>query len=331
MSAPEENNDRNATGAPTRRTAKTPARRPGSLSGGALQRGKMLRATRELTHEHGYAGVCASTLIARARVSSKTFYEHFHSAEACFAASFDEAIAEISAIVMPVYQRPGPWLARVRDALRAFLEALDRDPPLATMLFLEAQKAGPEVQERRARANELLILIVAGGRSASEAAPPALADEVMVGGALMVIRGRLSRPTHAPLVLLLNDLMAVLAHTYLGPDAALEELGAPTETHDVRPPEGSTPAPPPVRLTYRTLAVLGAIAEHPGASNREVSDAAGISDQAQISRVLARLLSLQMVVNEGEGSTGKPNAWRLTAQGEHVRQTMRRDFRRARS
>jgi DNA-binding MarR family transcriptional regulator len=69
-------------------------------------------------------------------------------------------------------------------------------------------------------------------------------------------------------------------------------------------------------LTYRTLRVLTVIAERPGASNRAIADAAGISDEGQISRLLRRLESRGWVKNSGEGHTkGKPNAWSLTPAG----------------
>ena len=69
-------------------------------------------------------------------------------------------------------------------------------------------------------------------------------------------------------------------------------------------------------LTYRTARVLTAIAERPGASNRAVADAAGISDEGQISRLLRRLEGRGWVENSGEGHTkGKPNAWSLTPAG----------------
>ena len=73
-------------------------------------------------------------------------------------------------------------------------------------------------------------------------------------------------------------------------------------------------------LTYRTARVLTAIAELGGRgsapSNREVADAAGISDEGQISRLLRRLESRGWVENSGEGHTkGKPNAWSLTPAG----------------
>jgi DNA-binding MarR family transcriptional regulator len=74
-----------------------------------------------------------------------------------------------------------------------------------------------------------------------------------------------------------------------------------------------------IRPTYRTLRVLTAIAEHPGSSNREVADSAGVLDEGQISKLLKRLESLGLIENTGEGQAeGKANAWRLTAEGEEV-------------
>ncbi len=76
---------------------------------------------------------------------------------------------------------------------------------------------------------------------------------------------------------------------------------------------------PQIRLTYRTARVLTAIAEYPGASNREVATRAGIVDQGQVSKLLGRLLRLGLIANTGDDtSRGAPNAWRLTELGERV-------------
>jgi len=74
-----------------------------------------------------------------------------------------------------------------------------------------------------------------------------------------------------------------------------------------------------MRLTFRTTKVLEAVSEVTGANNRQVAARAGISDQGQVSKLLARLERLGLLVNESEGhAKGEPNAWRLTAQGERV-------------
>jgi hypothetical protein len=78
-----------------------------------------------------------------------------------------------------------------------------------------------------------------------------------------------------------------------------------------------------MRLTYRTIRVLVAVGElggqgsHP--SNRQVGDAAGIRDQGQISKLLARLEHLGLIRNAGEPHVkGEPNAWTLTERGHDI-------------
>jgi DNA-binding MarR family transcriptional regulator len=79
-----------------------------------------------------------------------------------------------------------------------------------------------------------------------------------------------------------------------------------------------------MRLTYRTARVLQGVAECPGASNRVVAERAGIHDPGQVSKLLARLERLGLLVNTGEGhAKGEPNAWSLTAKGEQVAQSIR--------
>lgn len=78
-----------------------------------------------------------------------------------------------------------------------------------------------------------------------------------------------------------------------------------------------------MRLTYRTLMVLSAIATNPGASNRHVAEHAGIHDQGQISKLLARLTKLGLIHNTGQGQpNGEPNAWTLTHKGTAIQQAL---------
>jgi AcrR family transcriptional regulator len=309
-------------------------RRPGSRNGAQTPRARLVEAMLGAVAEEGYASVSVTSLIARARVSSKTFYESFDGCEDCFLATFDECLRELKAVVGDAYQRPGSWARRVRAALEALLVFLSEDPATATLVFLEAPKAGAGVHERRQRVVEIVRVIVDAGRSESELGvlPPALMNEIMVEGAIGAIQARLSQREHAPLTSLLNSLMSVLVHSYLGPDAAAKELEypLPDPVRTGRSRLGSTPsgvlAAVPMRLTYRTLRVLSAIAANPGASNRVVADAAGITDQAQISRLLSRLSGFALIRNDGLGA-GKPNGWHLTLRGQQIEQAARHEIR----
>jgi DNA-binding MarR family transcriptional regulator len=71
-------------------------------------------------------------------------------------------------------------------------------------------------------------------------------------------------------------------------------------------------------LGYRSCKVLMVIAAQPGASNREVADAAEVSDQGQVSKLLARLENLGLIHDRGEWRLGERHAWRLTARGKRA-------------
>ena len=58
-------------------------------------------------------------------------------------------------------------------------------------------------------------------------------------------------------------------------------------------------------------------------SNREVSEHVGITDQGQVSKLLARLERLGLLANTGAGhAKGEPNAWSLTPTGVRVERSL---------
>jgi hypothetical protein len=199
---------------------------------------------------------------------------------------------------------------------------------------VEALGAGDRALERRAECLAALIAAVDAGRAEISRAkqPPPMTAEGVVGAVFSIVHARiLARDSAggrgvAPLSSLLGELMAVIVLPYLGSARAQQELSKPAPTP---PPNKSRPRRDPLegldmRLTYRTVRVLMGIAGHPGASNRTVAEASGISDQGQISKLLARLESLGLAHNTGRGHPkGAPNAWQLTARGHEVEGAIR--------
>ena len=57
----------------------------------------------------------------------------------------------------------------MRAALAALLRALDREPAVRRLVFVEALAAGPRVLARRARVLEGLAVVVDGGRANAKA------------------------------------------------------------------------------------------------------------------------------------------------------------------
>ncbi len=229
---------------------------------------------------------------------------------------------------------PGPWEAQIRAGLAALLGFLDAEPALGGLLVVDALAAERPVLERRARVVEVLIDAVHRGgarpRGAPGRRPARIVAEGAVGAVLAVIHARLSARDPKPLAGLLNQLMGMIVLPYRGAEAAKRELERPAPRPRRPPPP--TPADPlrelEMRLTYRTVRVLGAIAELGGRgsnpSSREVADASDIADQGQMSKLLWRLEHLGLIANgvERQGR-GEPNAWSLTATGEQVQRAIR--------
>jgi AcrR family transcriptional regulator len=310
----------------------------GAVRGGVpeIQRVRIMSALVEVAREHGGGRVTVTHIVTRSGVSRRTFYELFEDRDACFLATLDHALERAAARVLPVFaDARGPWRARVRAGSHALLEFLDDEPELGGMCIVDALGAGPLALERRARVVQALVDVVDAGRADAKAAlkPSRLTAEGVVGGVLSVLYGRLAERapdsrSSEPVSALLNPLMGMIVLPYLGPAAAAKEMtrvvpavATPRSSaaHRANPLAGLG-----MRLTYRTMRVLSAIASEPRASNRRVAVVAGIQDPGQISKLLARLEHLELVENLGLGSArGEPNAWCLTARGREIEDAIR--------
>jgi len=123
-------------------------------------------------------------------------------------------------------------------------------------------------------------------------------------------------------------LMSFIVLPYRGAGAARIELSRPIPAPSVPAKRKSIASPPgfDMRLTYRTISVLAAIAAESELANSELSIRAGVKDQGQISRLLARLARLGLIENTRAGRTrSAANAWRLTRAGKELETAIRRE------
>lgn len=299
-----------------------------------IQRARILGAMFEVATERGAANVSVAHVVERSGVSRRTFYEAFSDREDCFLAAFEDALAFASERVLPVWAAERKWSERVRVGLIALLCFLDEEPAIGRLLIVESLSAGSRTLERRASVLARVADVVDDGRAQSAKATslPPLTAEGLVGGALSLIHARIARSAHRPLVELANQLMSMIVLPYLGASVARRELERPIEPRVGDKRDARLLADPfkdaGMRLTYRTVRVLMAVAELGGRgsnpSNRLVGEAAGIKDQGQMSKLLGRLRHLGLIVNTGLGpGTGAPNAWVLTAAGRELTRSIR--------
>jgi AcrR family transcriptional regulator len=292
-----------------------------------MQRRRLLTATTEIVFERGAQALTAVLVAERAGMSRKTFYDLFEDREGCLLAAFEEAVSQATRPVEQAAAGEVRWRERVRAGLTGLLSFLDYDPGTARLLIVEALSSGDRTLQSRRRVLAQIITIVDEGRAESKASrePPPLTAEGIVGAVFSVIHARMLARDPRPLVELTGPLMAMIVQLYLGPAAARKELERPVTMPDRVTPR--LPADPfkdlPMRLTYRTARVLSSIAATPGASSKQVADAAGISDEGQTSKLLNRLQRYGLIQDTGIGpAKGMPRAWSLTERGEGVLQAV---------
>jgi AcrR family transcriptional regulator len=308
-----------------------------------MQRSRLLGAAVLVVEELGWSRVTVAGIAARARVSRRTFYDLFDDREDCLLAVCEDTTARIATEIVAAsaggHKNP-VWRERVRTGLWVILSFLDREPELARFCVVQSTRGGRRVLEWREALLSRLTDVVQQGAlqgGARGAQVPSLTAEGSVGAVLAILHRRLSGAEHEPLTDLLGSLMSLIVLPYQGPAAARSERTRPIPA----PVASATPFAPlqgstyraeqdplrdiPMRLTYRTALVLQAVAEHPGASNRAIGEAADIYDQGQISKLLGRLEGLGLIENTSDNDhkpTGEPNAWRLTRLGERVAQQL---------
>ncbi len=296
-------------------------------------------------------------MAARAGVSEGVFPDIFPTTADCYRAAFEDGLTRLSRTVDGATARKQAWLERVRSGLVALLGFFDDEPSWGLLLLSEAPAAGSQSLRCEQRLLGMLTQLLDDGspRTLREPAPlPHMTAELVAGGTFAVIRARALEKSGDALVELASSLMAFIVRPYLGEVAARAELAGRRSGDEtlVRPPRPSArltaagdtssrvPLPAegassadggeraatislasqlPIRATHRTTQVLRAIARAPYSNNREVAQAAGLADEGQTSKLLARLERQGVVENVGMGAArGEPNAWLLTADGRRV-------------
>ncbi|HEY2631245.1 MAG TPA: TetR/AcrR family transcriptional regulator [Solirubrobacteraceae bacterium] len=298
-----------------------------------VRRARLLNAMVNASCDQGAGSVTVTDVVKRSGMSRRTFYEMFTDRDDCFVAAFEHTLTIATERVSEGYDPAAGWRERVQTGLVALLSFLDEEPRLGRLLLVESIAGGPRVAARRSETIAKLTTLLDEGanetRSASDL--PALTSEGLVGAVLSVLQNRLLDPTHGSLFALTNELASMIFLPYLGAATARRELERPLPT--ITRPDGDRIYEPSLsdpfkaagmRLTYRTVRVLSAAADHPGASNRLIGQTAEISDQGQISKLLGRLQRVGMLENTGVGPVkGGPNAWSLTDAGLRVVHSIR--------
>lgn len=290
----------------------------------------------ECIADRTFGGTTVRLVAARAGVSTATFYRHFDGLEGCLIAVLDLGVGYARELVTRAFEKQRRWQDGVREALASVLLFLDSEPLLTRAWFIDSLAAGQWALERRERNTRLVESMIVEPWAASDGSGvEAAAMAGVMASVFGMIHSHLIRRQPGPLIELLAPMMGLIVGPFLDSEDTAEEVkravaltGAIRSGEDPRWVKAATsrsawrlhrrPCPAPIpgagRRAHECLLFL---AQHPGASNRELAVGIGIKHKSQTSKLLADLRSRGLAVKHSLGA-GRRNAWHLTPAGDAI-------------
>lgn len=190
------------------------------------QRRRLLDAAFAVVAAKGYPATTVGDLTKEAGVSRTTFYEMFEDKEACFLASFDDAVERLARQVVAAYESQQRWPERVAAGLATALAALAADPALARLSLVDVGNAGPAAQRHYSSAVQRLTPLFEEGRDFAPAGRnlPANTSRMAIGAVAGLITDELIAERAERLPELLPELLFATFVPYVGPAAAAAEM-----------------------------------------------------------------------------------------------------------
>ena len=148
-------------------------------------RHRLLDAMARSVASNGFSNTTITDVVTLARVSRRTFYEHFGTREACLIALFDAASAQAFKVLAGSINPTRDWRDQLNDALHAYLSILSMQPTLLKTLFVAVFALGDEGLAARRRSNEQLVNFIAAAVTAGsngQSAPERAIITAIVGG-----------------------------------------------------------------------------------------------------------------------------------------------------
>jgi len=299
-------------------------RRQAGLTLSELQRARILGAMSTILDTESVEQASVTRVIRGAGVPRAAFYQHFMGRDDALCALVENALARSRTRVLQASEPEVGWQRKTRAGLLALLALYESEPATGRLCLTHSRQPEPRLGHMRGEVLAQLARHIAAGASQGRQPPGALNAECTVAGVLAVIEARLGEQRAPALTSLAGELMSFIVLPYRGASAAREERASGRTGGNRTGSNGAEDHhPAQLRITYRTIRVLAAIAANPGLSNVEVAQQAGIADQGQISKLLKRLQALGLVQNTGGGQElGCANEWRLTDHGRAVERSI---------
>jgi AcrR family transcriptional regulator len=188
-------------------------------TGTSIARARICEAMAQAVAERGYASVTVSDVVAAARISRRTFYEHFEDKEDCFVETYrigcENGIAQIGE-ALRVLENPD-WRMRLWASIETYVSILAAEPHFARVLLIDVLGAGPRALAMRERVLAIYVEHYRGLREralAEDPDLPAVPDQflrALVGGIAELVQQCLLDTPHDQVSDRLRSLTGILA------------------------------------------------------------------------------------------------------------------------
>ncbi|MDQ5898278.1 MAG: hypothetical protein QG612_2364 [Pseudomonadota bacterium] len=130
------------------------------ISSSLDHRTRLLEGMARCVATKGYADTTIADIATAARVSKRTFYEHFRTKQECLIALYESASQRSISTLTKAIEPSHDWTTRVDQVVKAYFSHLAANPMLMRTLFIDVLAVGPEgLQARRKVHRQLADLI----------------------------------------------------------------------------------------------------------------------------------------------------------------------------
>jgi AcrR family transcriptional regulator len=189
------------------------------------QRERLFKAMVECIDERGFAATTIFELVSRARISRRSFYEHFHNKDECLLATYDTVIARLNRRLQAAYDPVESWPEQLEALIRELFAAAGERPDLARLVCVEMGAAGPVGVQRWADGAERLQRFIIEGfaRAPGPGTVPEPVARAIVGALRKILHSRVrgarsGKALKAELAGLVPDLVHWISCYYPSPE-----------------------------------------------------------------------------------------------------------------
>lgn len=137
-------------------------------------RGRLVEGLLAAIADKGYVDTTIMDIVRHARMSKRTFYEHFEDKDACFLASYQAVSERALLAIASAVDSKQPWEHQIHAATRAYLGVLEDNAALTRTFLLEIHAAGSRALKLRREIHQRFADLLRGLVQVSRRAHPQL-------------------------------------------------------------------------------------------------------------------------------------------------------------